>query len=174
MKYNLLKYLLICGVIAGSLTESFAQTGTLAGIVSNIEDKEDVLMGAYVRIVGTYDVAITKEDGRFAIGKIKPGDYTIKVSYIGFADYIQHGVQIKPNQITKLSFKMTPQTSTFKTVTVNGKKNLVDLDNAESRINIKSQDIQNMNVRDVQEVVALQAGVSKTMDGIQILSLIHI
>ena len=79
MKYNLLKYLLICGVIAGSLTESFAQTGTLAGIVSNIEDKEDVLMGAYVRIVGTYDVAITKEDGRFAIGKIKPGDYTIKV-----------------------------------------------------------------------------------------------
>ena len=168
MKYNLLKYLLICGVIAGSLTESFAQTGTLAGIVSNIEDKEDVLMGAYVRIVGTYDVAITKEDGRFAIGKIKPGDYTIKVSYIGFADYIQHGVQIKPNQITKLSFKMTPQTSTFKTVTVNGKKNLVDLDNAESRINIKSQDIQNMNVRDVQEVVALQAGVSKTMDGIQI------
>ena len=161
------KSIMLAFVLTSSV-QAIAQKGTLAGIVFNAEDKSEVLIGAYIRIIGTYDAAISKEDGRFAMGDIKPGDYSVRISFIGFADHVQHGVRIEANKITKIKVALTPQTSTFQTVTVQGKNNLVDLDNAESRIKIKSQDIQDMNVRDVQEVVALQAGVSKTMDGIQI------
>ena len=47
-------------------------------------------------------------------------------------------------------------------------RRVIDLDEADTKVKVTSKDISDMNVRDVQEVVAMQAGVSKTADGLQI------
>tara|TARA_B110000902_G_scaffold50352_1_gene57775 strand:+ start:11777 stop:14590 length:2814 start_codon:yes stop_codon:yes gene_type:complete len=146
---------------------SYAQLGTLQGVLTAEEDGEK-LVGAYVRIVGTYGAAITEADGSYKITGIKPGTYSIKIAFIGFQDKVYNDIDIKAGRPTILNVKMTSRTNTFETVKVVGKKRIVELDDAKSAITLGKKEIADMNVRDVQEVVAIQAGVSKSPDGIQI------
>ena len=146
---------------------SFAQLGTLKGVLSD-EETGEKLVGAYVRIVGTYGAAISEPDGSFAIKNIKPGTYTVNISFIGYQQKVYNDIDIKANNATILNVKMTSQANTFETVKVVGKKKVIELDDAKSSITLDKKDIGDMNVRDVQEVVAVQAGVSKSPDGIQI------
>ena len=146
---------------------SVAQTGRLSGVLTD-EETGEKLVGAYVRLVGTYGAAITEVDGSYLIENIKPGRYSVNVSFMGYQQKIYNNIDIKAGQTKKLDIEMTSQTNTFETVKVVGKKKVVELDDAKSSITLNKKDIADMNVRDVQEVVAIQAGVSKSPDGIQI------
>ncbi len=141
--------------------------GTLKGVLEDQETGEK-LVGAYVRIVGTYAAAISEPDGSYRIENVKPGTYSVNIQFIGYQQKIFNDIEIKDGKPTVLNAKMTSQTNTFETVKVVGKKKVVELDDAKSTITLNKKDIEEMNVRDVQEVVALQAGVSKSPDGIQI------
>ncbi|MDA8886261.1 TonB-dependent receptor [Bacteroidia bacterium] len=159
---------LIGSILALCLTiSSFAQLGTLKGVLTD-EQTGEKLVGAYVRIVGTYGAAISEVDGSFKIENIKPGTYTINISFMGYQQKIYNDIDINAGKARVLNVKMTAQTNTFETVKVVGKKKVVELDDAKSTITLNKKDIADMNVRDVQEVVAIQAGVSKSADGIQI------
>jgi len=143
------------------------QTATLTGLVTDEVDGSE-LAGATVKLVGTYYGALTGDDGKYVISDLKPGDYTVKVSYIGYADKVHTGIRVKAGQTRKLNVTLTSQDNTFQTVTVVGEKNLIELDNANSGVSVKAKEIGDMNVRNVQDVVSTQAGVSKTADGLQI------
>ena len=54
------------------------------------------------------------------------------------------------------------------TVTVVGRKNQVDLEQASSAITFSSEEISSLVAKGVEDIVAQQAGVQKTTDGIQI------
>ncbi len=144
-----------------------AQVGSLSGKLTD-ENSNENLVGAYVRVVGTYGAAISDENGSFVIKNIKPGRYSINISFIGYQQKIYNDIDIKRGINTLLNVRMIPQTNTFETVKVIGEKKIIELDDAKSSITLNKKDISEMNVRDVQEVVALQAGVSKSSDGIQI------
>lgn len=146
---------------------SLGQVGSLQGVLTD-ESSNENLIGAYVRIVGTYGAAISEIDGSYKIEGIKPGTYSIKIAFMGYQDRVYNDIDIKAGKPTILNVKMTPRTNTFETVKVVGKKKVVELDDAKSTITLNKKDIAEMNVRDVQEIVALQAGVSKSPDGIQI------
>lgn len=150
-----------------AVTAVYAQTGNLKGRLSDEVTGEE-LVGAYVRIVGTYGAAISNADGTFLIENIKPGRYSVNISFIGYQQKIYTDIDIKSGINTILNVTMTAQTNTFETVKVVGKKKVIELDDAKSTITLNKKDIGEMNVRDVQEVVAMQAGVSKSADGIQI------
>ena len=145
----------------------FAQTGTLRGTLVDEESGEN-LIGAYVRLVGTYGAAISEIDGSFKIENIKPGTYSVNISFMGYQQKVYNDIDIVAGMAKVLNVKMTSRTNTFETVKIVGKKKIVDLDDAKSTITLNKKDIADMNVRDVQEVVAIQAGVSKSPDGIQI------
>ena len=49
---------------------SFGQLGSLKGVLQD-EDDGERLVGAYIRIVGTYGAAISDENGAFEIKNIK-------------------------------------------------------------------------------------------------------
>ncbi|MGB0849751.1 MAG: TonB-dependent receptor domain-containing protein [Bacteroidia bacterium] len=159
----------LIGSIVGLLLTvvSMAQTGTLRGVLTD-EESGEKLVGAYVRIVGTYGAAISEVDGSYLIEGIKPGTYSINVSFMGYQQKIYNDIDIVAGKPRVLNIKMTSQTNTFETVKVVGKKKVVELDDAKSTITLNKKDIADMNVRDVQEVIAIQAGVSKSPDGIQI------
>ena len=148
------------------VTSAFAQ-GKLKGTITDANTKE-TLIGATVVIVGTYNGSSTDIDGNYQISDIKAGDYSVKVSFIGYADKVFNGIKITDGNTTKLNASISLRSQTIDEVVIVGKKNLVDLESASSEVTVSQEAIKEMNVRDVKEVVAMQAGVSKTQDGLQI------
>lgn len=147
----------------------FAQeeTGTLKGTVTDAESGE-TLIGATVVIVGTYKAVSADFVGNYEMEDIKPGDYSIKFTFIGYADKIFNGITIKAGQTLTLDAAMKLASQEIGAVEVVGQKNLVDLESAKSEVSLSSKEIADMNVRDVQEIAAMQAGINKTPDGLQI------
>ncbi len=145
----------------------YAQLGSLSGTITDANTGEP-LFGANIVLVGTYKGASTDFDGNFVINDIKPRDYQVKVQYIGYETKLYNGISIAPNQSKTLNVTLKPQTESLKEVTVVGRKSQVNLELAASEVSIKADDIEDMNARDVQEVLQMQAGVLKTQDGLQI------
>ena len=106
-------------------------------------------------------------DGNYKLENIKPGDYSIKVSFIGYTDALFNGVSLKKNETKKLNVKLQLRSNTLQEVIVVGER-VVDLESGKSEINIDRETIKEMAVRDVQDIVKMQAGVSENPDGIQI------
>ena len=159
-KHLLLFLLLFC---AG---QSFAQ-GTLTGIITDKTTKEG-LIGATVLLIGTYKGAATDFNGKYTITGIKPGDYSIRVSYVGYKEKIFNGIRIESSGTVTLSTALAEQTNELESVEIIGEKPTVDLESGKSEIRIGAADIKEMNVRNVQDVTAMQAGVSQSPDGLQI------
>lgn len=156
---SLLSFWLLSGQLYGQ--------GILKGTVKDAKTGE-TLIGVTVSIVGTYKGAATNIDGFYQIADVKPGDYTVRVSYVGYTEKLFNGIRIKDKDITSLDAALQELGTTLETVVVVGERNLIDLESGNSAVKISAQEIKEMNVRDVQEVVAMQAGVTQTPDGIQI------
>lgn len=142
-------------------------SGTLQGVVKD-KNTGELLVGATIQIVGTYNSAATDLEGAFTIKNIKPGDYSIKISYVGYADKQYNGIKIKEGEPTELKIDMVEASQTLGEVVIEGDKNLVDLESGKSSFKVVAEDIKEMNMRDVQQVAAIQPGVSQTTDGLQV------
>lgn len=156
---------LVVGLLSGLRAQE--ETGTLKGTVTDAETGE-TLIGATVVIVGTYKAVSADFVGNYEMDKIKPGDYSIKFTFIGYQDKIFNGISIKAGQTVTLDAKMNLATQEIGAVEIVGDKNLVDLEGARSEVTLSSKEIADMNVRDVQEIAAMQSGINKTPDGLQI------
>lgn len=75
MKYSLIGCLLLLAVF------SYGQNASIHGVVM---DDQEPLVGATVVILDINKGADTDIDGKFEISNIKPGNYTLQVSYIGY------------------------------------------------------------------------------------------
>lgn len=128
----------------------------------------DQLIGANIVLVGTYKGASADINGNFVINGIKAKDYSIKVQFIGYQTKIFNGISFAPGENKTLNIKLKEQSESLNEVTVVGRKGQIDLETAASEITIGQDQIAQMNVRDVQEVLQMQAGVVKTQDGLQI------
>jgi outer membrane receptor protein involved in Fe transport len=141
--------------------------GVLRGKVFDKETKE-TLPGATIILVGTYMGTTTEINGTFEIKNIKPGDYSVKISFMGYADAMYNGIRIEAGKPRTLNVSLAMRSQIMDEVVIVGEKNLVNLDDATSEIKITSDDISSMAVRNISEVVAMQAGVNQTPDGLNI------
>ena len=142
-------------------------TGTLKGRVLDAQTKEP-LVGAAVVVVGTYSGAQTDIDGTYSIKGVKHGDYTVRISYIGYVTREYTGIRIRKDEETTQNAVLNESGKMLDAVEVIGEKAVVDLESGRSEVRIGSGDIKEMTARSVQDVVALQAGVSQSPDGLQI------
>ena len=143
------------------------QTGVLKGKVVDRKTKEPII-GATVTIVGTYFGVSTDINGNFQINAIKPGEYTVKAIYLGYKELQYNGVKINATVPTQLNLSLTEVTAEIGAVEVLGQRTIVDLESGKSSSKVTSDDIKDMSVKDVQSIVANQAGVSQNPDGLQI------
>ena len=150
-----------------SFASAQIQTGVLKGKVIDRKTKEPVI-GATVTIVGTYFGVSTDINGNFQINAIKPGDYTVKAIYLGYKELQYNGVKINATTPTQLNLSLTEVTTDIGAVEVLGQRTIVDLESGKSSSKVTSDDIKDMSVKDVQSIVANQAGVSQNPDGLQI------
>lgn len=141
--------------------------GSLSGVITDKATKEG-LIGATVLLIGTYKGATTDINGRYTISGIKAGDYSIRVGYVGYKEKIFNGIRIPKEGSITLSTSLEEQTNQLETVEIIGEKPTVDLESGKSEVRISASDIKEMNVRNVQEITAMQAGVSQSPDGLQI------
>lgn len=145
---------------------ALAQTATLSGVVKDKETGE-TLPGATVLLVGTYVGTSTDLNGRYEITGIKPGDYSVKFSFVGYSDQLFNGIRLSEAKPNKLDATLAYRSSSLDEVVIVGDP-VIDLESAKSEIKISADDIKEMTVRNVQDVVKMQAGVSQNPDGIQI------
>ncbi len=164
---NLVNKALAVLALLGSFEGSAQKIGTLRGSVRDAETGEE-LPGAGVSIVGTYYSTVTDAQGGFVLPKVPVGEFSVKVQMMGYGTKQINGVRIQLGQTTSLTVKLSSDINELQTVTVVGKKTAVDLERAGSERLIGIDELRQMNVRNVEDAVATQAGVVKTTDGLQI------
>jgi len=146
----------------------FAQT--TGRIVGTVLDKAtgEPLPSAAVTIVGTFYQTLTDFDGKFVLNDIKPGTYSVKFQFIGYQPMQFNDIKIGMGKTVKLDAKLSEQSEMLQAVTVVGRKNQVDLEKASSAITLSDNEIGALVAKGVEDVLAQQAGVQKTTDGLQI------
>lgn len=154
-------------LLFGSILAQAQNTGKLVGVVTDADSKE-TLIGATVMLVGTYKGAATDINGKYNIADIKPGDYSVKISFLGYSDLIHNGITIKAGETRTLNVSLQLRSTVMNEVVVVGEKSLINLEDANSEVKVGQEEIKQMAVRDVSEIVSMQAGVNKTADGINI------
>jgi outer membrane receptor protein involved in Fe transport len=95
-------------VFASLLLEVFAQNGgMITGKIVDAKTGEEII-GANVIIEGTNIGAATDLTGSYKITNIKPGKYTVIISYISYTTIKIKDVTVTENIITKLDAALTP------------------------------------------------------------------
>ena len=158
---------LFIAVLAGFTVYTAAYAGTTGKIAGEAKDKQtgEPLVGASVVLVGTTMGAATNIDGYYVILNVPPGTYSISCSGVGYNKETVSGVKVSVDLTTSLDFKLQSTTVEVGEVTVTAEMRGVkrDLTSAEARID--ASQIAALPVREVGEVLSLQAGVTVDRGG---------
>ncbi|MBU2447159.1 MAG: TonB-dependent receptor [Bacteroidetes bacterium] len=153
-------------ILIFSSSPSFSQTGKISGTI--FDDSNEPLIGASVLIEGTSLGAATNVRGEFIILNISPGTYSLKASYVGYNEAILSNVKVSVNLTTSVEFILTSTAIELGTIVKVAERPLI-IKNATNTINIvRSEDIENLPLRDVTQIVATQTGVVSQDDNLYI------
>jgi outer membrane receptor protein involved in Fe transport len=135
-----------------------AQTGKLAGKVTDRETGEP-LIGANVVIDGTSRGAATNINGEYVILNVPIGKITLVAKYIGYQTITIRDILVKSNETTSRDFQLPSDAFKVPDVEIVAERPLVDKNVTNSKATVTAEDIQNLPVRGVESIVALQAGI---------------
>jgi len=145
----------------------FAQ-GILSGVISDAETGES-LPGVNVIVVGTSRGAATNFEGEYEIPDLRAGEYSIRISYIGFETKLFTEVVISDGETTELDVELgVAVLSTEDEIVVIGERPLVDVESSSSSSTISREQLELAPLRDVQQAVATQVGVVRDPTGLYI------
>lgn len=139
---------------------------SLKGRVTEAKEGKS-LVGVEVFIIGTYYGANTDEDGNYEILDIPAGDYTLRFSMINYAEKEFAGITFADKEAKVLDVSLKESVETMGEVEIVGTK-LIDLESGKSQVKVTDEQISEMNVTNIQGIVAQQVGISQTPDGIQV------
>ena len=135
-------------------------TGKLSGTIKDSQTGEP-LVGANIIIVGTDLGAAANVDGNYFILNIPPGNYSVKISYIGYESVLVTDVQIIVDQNTLLPVKLKPESIEVGEVVVVAQTPMVQKDVTSSISVIRRDQIEALPVSTFTDLLSLQAGVVK-------------
>lgn len=141
--------------------------GTVGKIAGTVIDKNtnEPLPGVNIVIEGTTMGAATDADGRYYIINVPIGDYTVTASIIGYQKVVVENVHVSVDITTDMDFEMTETVIEGDVMTITAERPLVQRDQTATVRITTSEEIENMPVRDYQEVVGQSAGVVQFQDG---------
>ena len=135
--------------------------GTSGKIKGKVTDRDsgEPLPGANVVVVGTTLGAASDFNGEFVILNVPAGIYTVKATFVGYQEVNIANLRVIADLTTESNFKMPSAAVEVGEVNIIAEKPLVNK-NATNAVRIASaEDIQNLPVRGVGAVIALQPGV---------------
>ena len=137
---------------------AMAQNGKIAGKVTDRETGEP-LIGANVMIDGSDRGAATNINGEFVILNVPIGKVTLVASYIGYQQITLRDVLIKSNETVSADFQLPSEAFKVGEVEIIAEKPMVDKNVTNSKATVTQEEIENLPVRGVEGIVALQAGI---------------
>ena len=148
---------------------AFSQSGSITGYITD-SGKKEPLIGANIYVMGTSLGTASNDEGRYTIVNVAPGDYTLKISYIGYESK-EFAITVAANERITQDFELDYATIEGKTVEVTAQaRGQMDAINkqlkAKSIKNIVSSDrIQELPDANAAEAVARVPGVSIRREG---------
>ncbi|MBN1638931.1 MAG: TonB-dependent receptor [Ignavibacteriales bacterium] len=137
----------------------FASTkGRIRGQVVDIQTGEP-LIGANVVVVGTNFGAATDASGTFVLMNLEAGSYDIQVSYIGYQTITMTGIRVNADLTTEITVELPSIQYEVPTVVVQAVRPLIIKDATSSVQVTTNEEIQNLPVRGMTNIIALNAGV---------------
>lgn len=159
MKQPPICLLLFLMLLFATSTVFAGTTGKITGKVSDAETG-DALPGVNITIVGTQLGAAADPNGIYNIINIPPGVYNLKMSMMGYQDYVVENVRIRIDLSTKIDGVLSQTVlDASEAVTVVAERPLVQMDMTASLTSVGSEEIEMMPAQDVGGLLSLQAGV---------------
>src|SRR5437879_9443965 len=107
--------------LASAFAQQTANTGTLAGIVT--DPTGSIVSGAKITAVNTAtgftSEGQTNETGRFSVPYLNPGRYELRVEASGFRSYIRTGIELRAGESPRIDVALELGAVT-QSVTVSG------------------------------------------------------
>jgi outer membrane receptor protein involved in Fe transport len=142
--------------------------GRISGVLTDALDGQ-ALIGVNVIVVGTTAGTASDLDGRFVLESVAAGEYSVRVSYIGYETKLFTSVRVLNGETTTLDIELAQQVlSADEEVVIVGEKPLVDVEESSSSFAVSREQMDVTPVRDVQEVIANQAGIVRDPTGLYI------
>ena len=117
---------------------------TLSGFVRDSTSGE-TLVGATVQLKETRSCAVTNKSGFYSIGGIAGGQYTIVVSYLGFASK-EIVLRLAENESRRFDVALSPDVLEMEEVTIEGNRMDDSRQISVSRVNIPLREISQLRV----------------------------
>ena len=155
---------IICSVILFSGSVYAGNTGKISGKVTD-EKTGELLIGINVVIEGTTLGAATDVNGNYIISNVEPGIYRVVASGIGYSKKIIAGVKVSSDFTTRLEITLSSETLNLETIVIQADAPLVRKDLTSSKTVVDAQQIQNLPVESIDQLLTLQAGITKGAEG---------
>lgn len=149
---------LLVGLFLVTVNSYAGVTGTLSGHVLNAETHEP-LPGVNIVLKNMNRGAVTDAQGFYIITNLKPGNYTVEASMIGFQSIAKTDVYILSDLRTKIDFDLTSKILQMDAVHVTADAPLIRTDITATTHFISEPELRNIPVLTFQEIVDLQPGV---------------
>lgn len=135
-----------------------AQTGKITGTVSDAETGEP-LVGANVTLENTSLGAMTDVDGYFIVLNVPAGTYSVRANYVGYTDIVTTGIRVTSGVTANQNFALKASVEELDAVIVEAERPLVEKNQTQSYSLVTSEEIENVPVRGLTNLLALQASV---------------
>ena len=166
MKKHLLSFshIFIISLILISTFTYAGVTGKIAGKVTDAQSGEE-LIGINVLIEGTTMGAATGVNGTYIILNIEPGVYSLVFSGVGFQKKIVTDVRVSSDFTTRIDIQLSSEAISLETIVVEAVNPMIRKDLTSSKTVIDDSQIQSLPVESLDEILTLQAGITKGAGG---------
>jgi Ca-activated chloride channel family protein len=140
--------------------EQAAAPGVIRGKVTN--DKGEPLAYANVVIPGTRMGAMTDTTGTFAIKNVPPGEYTLRISYLGY-EAEEHRISVGANEgLFAQNIALDEAApSTMDKVVVMGERQMIRRTESSTKHHVGETELERLPVDTFDKEVALKAGIAE-------------
>jgi hypothetical protein len=144
---------------------ALAQYGSITGVVISAESKKPIA-GASVFLSNSSVGTATRDNGAFTLASVRPGQYTLVVSILGFQDY-DKTVLVGPEPM-KIDVEMTPKPLELREVVVSSpadwkknyeefRKNFIGVDENAKYCEVQNSHILNLTYNQTKQVLHADA-----------------
>jgi hypothetical protein len=146
-------FISVCEINAGI-------TGKITGIVVDKETKNS-LIGVNVLVLGTMLGAATDRNGEFVVLRVPPGEYSLRISMIGYREVLVTDVRVSGDLTTRIQMVELEESvlDIGEEVVITAERPLIQMDITTSTQYLTSQSLSRLPVTDAREALMLQAGV---------------
>jgi len=159
------KSIFILAVIFLLFSHISAQTtGKISGRVFDQRSGEG-LLGTNIIVTELQTGTSSDADGNFTILRIYPGEYTLKISYVGYATATIKNVQVFIDRTTFLEIPLTVQGIEMQEVVVTARKPVIVKDKTYSSTSIDADQIRELPSEGLRDVLDLNTSLQRNPNG---------